>query len=264
MRSIKLFQVDTFTDSIFGGNPAGVILSDVWLTENQMQLIANENNLAETAFIIPQKEDYKIRWFTPEIEVQLCGHATLAAGFVLKKMYSVSKDPIRFHSNEKGILEVSENNEKFYLNFPSDKLNEINLVNKIGDAIGCEPKMTLKGETDLIAVLKDEESVRFLSPDFKKIAALGGRGLIVTSKGEKVDFVSRFFAPQTGVNEDYVTGSAHTSLIPFWSEKLNKIILTASQVSKRVGFLDCEYLGERVVIGGKAQLYMKAEIYLPN
>ena len=264
MRSIRLFQVDTFTEKIFGGNPAGVILTDKWLTENQMQSIANENNLAETAFIIPYREGYKIRWFTPEIEIKLCGHATLAAGFILKKIFSVDKNPIRFHSIYKGILEVSVFDEKFYLNFPSDNINKVKMIDEIGDALGCLPISTYKGETDFLAILKDEESVRFLSPDFKKIASIGGRGLIVTSTGKKVDFVSRFFAPQTGIDEDYVTGSAHTSLIPLWSKKLNKNKLSALQISKRTGFLDCKNLGERVEIGGKAKLYMKAEIFLPN
>tara|TARA_B100001175_G_C19513804_1_gene645748 strand:- start:5804 stop:6598 length:795 start_codon:yes stop_codon:yes gene_type:complete len=264
MKTLTMYQVDAFTDRIFGGNPAAVIITDQFLSDDRMQAIANENNLAETAFLVPEGKDYKLRWFTPDVEVDLCGHATLAAAYVLKKVLGKNQNPLRFHSKYKGILEVFDEGDRLYLNFPSDRLKEVDLRVKIRSAIGFEPVETFKGETDFIAVLKDEKSVASISPDIAKVAALGGRGLIVTAAGDKADFVSRFFAPQTGVDEDYVTGSAHTSLIPLWSKKINKKELLAHQISDRMGILYCRDKVNRVWIGGTATLFMRATIYIPN
>ena len=264
MRSLTLYQVDAFTDTIFGGNPAAVCLLDEWLPEEQMQAIGNENNLAETAFVVRQGKEYHIRWFTPEVEVELCGHATLAAAFVLKKIKQVSDPVLTFQTLTKGRLTVTENEDTLSLNFPTDRLVAIAPLEGAATALGATPQAFWKGETDFLIVLDNETTVAQLSPDLNWVAQLGERGLIVTAAGDSVDFVSRFFAPQSGVNEDYVTGSAHTTLIPYWAKRLNKPHLQARQISKREGALDCEWLGDRVRIGGQARLYLKGEIYLPE
>ncbi|MDO9511770.1 MAG: PhzF family phenazine biosynthesis protein [Bacteroidales bacterium] len=262
MIKIPVFQVDAFTDTLFHGNPAAVCIIDEWPADAMMQNIAMENNLAETAFIKISKEQYSIRWFTPEIEVDLCGHATLASAFVLFEEYNYPDAEIIFHSPRSGILKVKRGDDLLYLDFPTDTLESYEPGNIIEDCTGFKPVHVFKGKTDIIAILQNEEDVINTIPDFEKIASLGGRGLVITSKGKDVDFVSRFFAPQSGINEDPVTGSAHTSLIPYWSKVLNKNQLTARQLSKRGGDLVCEFLGERVKIAGKARLYLKGEIYL--
>lgn len=264
MKSLMLYQVDAFTDRVFGGNPAAVCVLDQWLSNSQMQAIGNENNLAETAFVVPDGDRYHIRWFTPEVEVDLCGHATLAAAFVLKNILKVSQSTLHFGTQTKGDLHVSQEGDWLYLDFPTDTLAPIAPLEGAATALGTNPVAYWKGETDYIAILDNETTVASLTPDLYWVAQLGNRGLIVTAPGHEVDFVSRFFAPQAGVDEDYVTGSAHTSLIPFWAKKLGKNKLSAQQVSSRVGVLDCEYCNDRVRIGGQAQLYLKGEIYLPD
>jgi PhzF family phenazine biosynthesis protein len=263
MHKIKIFQVDAFTDKLFSGNPAAVCLLNEWLNDDVMQSIANENNLADTAFIVPYGKDYEIRWFTPTTEVDLCGHATLASGFVLFHLLGYPHSQIHFHSPKSGLLHVSKKEELFILDFPADKLELINgEQNMIKECIGVKPIELYKGKTDYIAVVDSESSLKNLQPDFKKISELKARGLIVTAMGDNVDFVSRFFAPQSGINEDPVTGSAHTSLLPLWSKKLGKNKFIASQLSKRGGQLTCEYKNERCLIGGKARLYLTGEITL--
>lgn len=264
MQSLTLYQIDAFSNQVFGGNPAAVCILDQWLSDAQMQAIGNENNLAETAFVVPDKEHYHIRWFTPEVEVDLCGHATLAAAYVLKNILKIPQNPIHFSTLSKGELQVHQEGDWLYLNFPTDSIVPISPLEGAAQALGAVPSAYWKGETDFIALLENETTVAHLKPDLSWIAQLGNRGLIVTAPGDEVDFVSRFFAPQAGVDEDYVTGSAHTSLIPFWAKKLEKNKLSARQISSRMGILDCEYLNERVRIGGQAQLYLKGEIYLPE
>jgi PhzF family phenazine biosynthesis protein len=262
MKKIPIYQVDAFTDKLFSGNPAAVCILDEWLDEDLMQNIAGENNLAETAFIVKNNDQYDIRWFTPTVEVELCGHATLASAYILFMVLNYQGDEIIFNSPRSGELKVTKIDEYMYLNFPVDILENCIPNGCIHDCIGLDPLEVYKGKTDYIAVVDNEDIVKNISPNFSAIADLDGRGLVVTSKGKVVDFVSRFFAPQSGINEDPVTGSAHTSLIPLWSEKLNKRSMIAKQLSKRGGKLICNNVGNRCEIGGKAKLYLIGEIYL--
>jgi PhzF family phenazine biosynthesis protein len=261
MQKIKIFQIDAFTDNLFAGNPAAVCILDKWLTDDLMQSIANENNLAETAFVVPNGKDYEIRWFTPTTEVDLCGHATLASAFVFFNLLSYSDRVIRFHSPRSGPLSVTKNGEMLYLDFPTDNLELLSGHQNIIEAcIGIKPLEVYKGKTDYISVIDSEASLKSLHPNLNEIAKLNARGLIVTARGNKVDFVSRFFAPQSGINEDPVTGSAHTSLLPIWAKKLGKLNFIANQLSERGGQLYCEFKNDRCLIGGKARLYLTGEI----
>lgn len=263
MKKIKIYQVDAFTSNPFHGNPAAVCLLDEWISDGLMQAIAAENNLAETAFVVPQGKDFEIRWFTPTIEVDLCGHATLATAFVLFHIHLYDAPVIRFHSPHSGLLKVMRHNDILYLDFPTDTLRQANHAREeIARCIGVQPLEVYKGKTDHVAVIDGEFALRKLQPDLDAISRLKSRGLIVTAKGKDVDFVSRFFAPQSGIPEDQVTGSAHTSLTPLWSGKLNKEKLSALQLSSRGGQLECEYKGERCLIGGQASLYLVGEIYI--
>ncbi|MEI7897255.1 MAG: PhzF family phenazine biosynthesis protein [bacterium] len=260
MKRIKMFQVDAFTSHLFGGNPAAVCLLDHWLDEHLMQSVAAENNLAETAFLLKAPDFYEIRWFTPAVEVDLCGHATLASAYVIFNHTDFENDEIVFHSPRSGELKVKKDGKKLFLNFPADVFSRCENLPEITKGIGLTPLEVYKGKTDYMAVLRSEEEVQKIQPDFVTIAKLDARGLIVTAPGNSVDFVSRFFGPQSGVNEDPVTGSAHTTLIPYWSGRLGKSMLNAKQISKRVGSLDCRFAGDRVYIGGEAQLYLTGEI----
>jgi len=263
MQSIKIFKIDAFTDKLFSGNPAAVCILDKWLSEDLMQSIANENNLAETAFVVPNGKDFEIRWFTPTTEVDLCGHATLASAFVLFNLLGYPDSSIRFRSPRSGQLSVNKNGEMLYLDFPTDTVELISGENNIMEGcIGIKPREVLKGKTDYIAVIDNETSLINLQPNLEEISKLKARGLIVTAKGDQVDFVSRFFAPQSGIDEDPVTGSAHTSLLPIWAKKLGKNNLIANQLSKRGGHLICEFNTDRCLIGGKAKLYLTGEIKL--
>lgn len=259
---IKIYQVDAFTDKLFSGNPAAVCILDKWLSDDLMQSIAEENNLAETAFVVRNEKNFEIRWFTPAVEVDLCGHATLASAFVLFNILEYPDSVIRFHSPRSGLLTVEKKDEMLFLDFPSDTLESIRELNNISieKCIGVQPLELYKGKTDYMVVIEDEQSLKNLQPDLNEIAKLNARGLIVTAKGDSVDFVSRFFAPQSGINEDPVTGSAHTSLIPLWSDKLSKTKMMAHQLSPRGGELLCEFKHERCLIGGKARLYLTGEI----
>lgn len=260
MKNIKLYQVDAFADRLFEGNPAAVCILDEWLPDGTMQYIAAENNLAETAFIVPQGKDFEIRWFTPAVEVDLCGHATLATAYVLFNCLNFNEPEIVFYSLHSGILKVSRQGDILFLDFPADRLEKQADLEQLKPCIGVVPQELYKGKTDYVAFVDSEETVKNLKLDFKAIEALDARGLIVTAKGDEVDFVSRFFGPQVGINEDPVTGSAHTSLTPLWSEKLGKKEMTAKQLSKRGGNLTCINNGNRVLIGGKAKLYLTGEI----
>ena len=264
MDKIKIYQVDAFTDTLFSGNPAAVCVLDSWIDEKLMQNIGSENNLAETAFVVPRGNEYEIRWFTPAMEVDLCGHATLASAFVLFNLLGHRESSIRFHSHKSGLLTVRKKDDLLMMDFPTDSLellpDEQNDV--IEKCIGQKPIETYKGKMDYITVIEHESDLKNLQPDLNEISKLKTRGLVVTAKGEQVDFVSRFFAPQSGIPEDPVTGSSHTSLLPLWAEKLNKKTFTARQLSKRGGLLICEYQGDRCKIGGNAKLYMTGEIDL--
>lgn len=259
---MKIYQIDAFADKVFSGNPASVCPLDEWLSDEIMLKIAEENNLAETAFYVKEDNNYQIRWFTPTTEVDLCGHATLATAFVLFNHENHQGNTIHFFSPRSGALSVSKEADFLTLNFPTDTFSQIELSNEILQCFDQKPKIAFKGKTDFMLVFDNENQIQNLKPSFDKIVKLVGRGVIVTAKGDKVDFVSRFFSPQTGVNEDHVTGSTHTTLIPFWSNKLNKTELTAVQLSERKGYLRCKYLNDRIEISGQGKLYLKGEIYL--
>ncbi|MEJ8801552.1 PhzF family phenazine biosynthesis protein [Pontibacter sp. H249] len=260
MPKLKLYQIDAFTEKVFGGNPAAVCVLDKWLDEAVMQSIATENNLAETAFVVPVDDAYEIRWFTPTVEVDLCGHATLAAAYVLFKYYNHPTDKITLESRNSGQLAVSRNGEELTLDFPVDSLSEIETPEVLVEALGKAPIAAFKGKTDFMLLFPAHQDIEKLNPDFRLIESAGGRGVIVTAPGNEVDFVSRFFCPNVGINEDPVTGSAHTTLTPYWSQRLGKAILTAKQLSKRQGNLTCELAGDRVKITGKAVTYLTGEI----
>ncbi|MCW3123726.1 MAG: isomerase [Flavipsychrobacter sp.] len=258
--TIPIYQVDAFTNKVFSGNPAAVCPLENWLSDELLQQIAMENNLAETAFYVNEGDRYHIRWFTPSVEVDLCGHATLAAAFVLFNLEGHPGSLISFYSHRSGVLTVSKQEEYLILNFPTDVFEPVpipeGLFNNSFRAIEA-----YRGKTDYMLVLENEKQVAELIPDYTAISKLDGRGVIVTAQGDDVDCVSRFFAPQSGINEDPVTGSAHTTLTPYWSKKLNKQELGAIQLSERKGYLKCSYLGDRVEISGQAKLYMVGKIF---
>ena len=257
---LKYYQVDAFTKNVFKGNPAGVIFTNLD-DETIMQKIAFENNLSETAFVNLSKDTNHIRWFSPLKEVDLCGHATLASGFAYFNFINKDKNEVTFMSAS-GELSVSKNNDLYELNFPKDNLTKIDLEDRVEDSIGVKPVETYIGDINLIAILDSEDAIKELNPDFNKLINLEGQGLIVTAQSNEYDFVSRYFCPKYGINEDPVTGSAHTSLIPYWSERLKSSELVAKQVSDRGGVLYCKNKDTRVLISGKAVLYMKGEIKL--
>lgn len=258
----KIYQIDAFSDQVFSGNPAAVCPLERWLSDAVLQKIAMENNLAETAFYVKQNDQYQIRWFTPTVEVDLCGHATLAAAFVLFNYENHHADIINFYSPRSGALTVAKRDNLLTLNFPADLIEQVELSDEITSCFNIKPKSAFKGKTDYLLVFGKEEEVRKIIPAFGSISKLKARGVIVTSKGNSVDFVSRFFAPQSGINEDPVTGSAHTTLTPYWAKQLDKVELTAIQLSERKGYLQCKYLDDRVEISGEGKLYLIGEIYL--
>ncbi|MEN8228406.1 MAG: PhzF family phenazine biosynthesis protein [Bacteroidota bacterium] len=257
---LKIYQVDAFTSQVFGGNPAAVCILDEWLDDAFMQSIANENNLSETAFAVPVEQRYEIRWFTPEMEVELCGHATLATAHVLFEQLGYPTHRVEFYSIHSGRLFVEKSGDLLTLDFPADTLEEMVVPEVIVTALRKAPLKAFKGKTDFMFIYASQSDIEEMEPDFGLLAQMGGRGVIVTAMGNEVDFVSRFFAPQTGINEDPVTGSAHTTLVPYWSRVLGKKKLTASQLSTRGGDLVCENMGERVRISGHAVTYMEGEI----
>jgi len=256
----KIYQIDAFASQLFSGNPAAVCPLDQWLSDEVMLKIAAENNLAETAFYVKNEDSYQIRWFTPKVEVDLCGHATLATAFVLFNYENHQENIIHFYSHQSGELTASKQGNFLTLDFPADHLMPIELTSEIFDCFDQKPKLAFKGKTDFMVIFENEKQIQNLKPSFDKIAQLEARGIIVTAKGDNTDFVSRFFAPQTGVTEDPVTGSAHTTLTPYWAKQLNKLELTATQLSERKGFLKCSLSGDRVQISGQAKLYLIGEI----
>lgn len=258
---LPIFQVDAFADTLFKGNPAAVVPLTEWLPDRTMQQIAAENNLSETAFFIAEGKGFGIRWFTPKTEVNLCGHATLATAHVLFKEWEYEGDSLSFNSKS-GILMVRKVEDKLQLDFPADNVQEIEITPLFTEALGMQALAAYKGRTDYLLLFDSEESIRAIRPDFQLLRKTDARGIIVTAKGTTVDFASRFFAPAVGVNEDPVTGSAHTTLIPFWAQSLQKKEMTALQLSERGGELWCSLEGMRVLIAGKAVTYLKGEIDL--
>lgn len=259
---MKIYQIDAFADAIFSGNPAAVCPLHDWLEDNILQKIAMENNLAETAFYVQKDSRFEIRWFTPTIEVDLCGHATLAAAYVLFKLENYTENNIEFFSHRSGKLTVKKNGEMLTLNFPSDTYSEVELDTNLVACFASKPQYAFKGNTDYMLVFENEEEIIHCNPNLHAIAQLPARGIIVTAVGRKSDFVSRFFAPQSGINEDPVTGSAHTTLTPYWAERLGKNTLKAVQLSERKGNLVCKYIGERVEISGTCKLYLSGTIFI--
>jgi PhzF family phenazine biosynthesis protein len=258
--TLKIYQVDAFSNKVFGGNPAAVCPLENWLDDKILQKIANENNLSETAFFIKTKNGFHIRWFTPTSEVDLCGHATLASCYVLFNILKYEQEKIEFNSKS-GKLVVTKENNLISLNFPARNPKMIELNPLLSYALKSEPQ-EVYFDKSIVCVFENEDQIRELKPNIKDFLKLETHGVIITAPGEKVDFVSRFFAPDVGIDEDPVTGYAHTLLIPLWAHKLNKNKLTALQVSKRGGELFCENLAGRVKISGKAVLYLKGEIYI--
>lgn len=258
---IPIYQVDAFTDHIFGGNPAAVCPLKEWLTKNEMQTIAMENNLSETAFFVPKDDYFEIRWFTPKVEINLAGHPTLATAWVIFNELNYTKEIIKFVSPLSGELLVEKKDDLITMDFPSDKPEPIEVPANLIEALGIEPTEVLNAR-DLLVVYENQSVIERIKPDFGILEKLDTFGIIVTAPSDNCDFVSRFFAPRAGINEDPVTGSAHTILIPYWAEKLKKDKLSAIQISERKGILDCEYHDNRVKIAGKAKLFMKGEIYI--
>ncbi|MDO8954952.1 MAG: PhzF family phenazine biosynthesis protein [Gammaproteobacteria bacterium] len=258
--SIEVYVVDAFTDRLFAGNPAAVCLLEESLEPDLMQKIAMENNLSETAFIVKTEQGYHIRWFTPAVEVALCGHATLAAAFVIFNYLEKSAQQITFTSKS-GVLKVVRSGEWLILDFPKVSYQSCPENLLINEALGLNCTELYKSE-DYMIILESEAQIRVLQPKLEIIAALPSRGLVVTAKGLQADFVSRWFGPQVGVNEDPVTGSAHCMLAPYWAEKLGKSQLYAEQLSARLGKVHCEVKADRVYLKGQAVLYMQGRLNL--
>ncbi len=256
---LELFQVDSFTNKIFEGNPAGVIFSEL-LSNEVMQKIALENNLSETAFVYEEGNDYRIKWFSPLMEIDLCGHATLAAAHIYFTEINRDANSITFISSKNGSLEVIRKNNYLYLNFPVDQYEPISIDDDLINMIGETPIEAFKGRDDIMCIFEDESIIYNIEPNKSLLKLFPVRGLIVSAKSLDYDFVSRCFFPITGVDEDPVTGSAHTTLTPYWAKQLGKDSLLAKQVSSRGGELKCVLEGNRVIIGGEAVTYLKGFI----
>jgi predicted PhzF superfamily epimerase YddE/YHI9 len=262
MTRIPLYQIDAFTDRLFSGNPAALCPLENWLEEKTMQAIAAENNLAETAFLVPEGDSWGLRWFTPTSEVDLCGHATLASAFWLFEQNHCAGDVVRF-STRSGILSVTRSGDLLELDFPALRGKPVTPPEPLTEGLGCLPGETILAK-NYMAVFETQAQVAALTPDMTALATLHPAGVIATAPGDDCDFVSRFFAPSYGIPEDPVTGSAHCTLIPYWSERLEREKLFARQISGRGGELYCEARGDRVCIAGRAVLYLEGSISLPG
>jgi len=260
---LTIYQVDAFTNKLFHGNPAAVISLEKWLDDELMQKIAQENNLSETAFFIPSSKpgiDYDLRWFTPAVEINLCGHATLATAWVIFNKLDFGKTQVHFHC-ESGKLSVEKRADVLVMDFPSWKPERCNeYPEAVVEALGVEEVVGVYKNRDYLVELRDEEAVKKCSPDFTRLLQTGEKVIITAPGTGGIDFVSRFFAPVAGINEDPVTGSAHSQLIPFWAEKLKKMKMFARQLSPRGGELECKLWGDRVTMAGQCVFYMKGGI----
>jgi PhzF family phenazine biosynthesis protein len=259
---LPIYKIDAFANRPFSGNPAAVVLLQDWLPDETLQKIAAENNLSETAFVIPREDVSPLRWFTPAVEVDLCGHATLAAGHVLFHSLYPSAHKVSF-STQSGILHVERTGDRLTLDFPARPGKPVPVCDELTTALGATPRECFLAR-DLLAVLDDEATVQNLRPDFARIAAIDAFAVIVSGPGKGVDFVSRFFAPRGGVPEDPATGSAHCTLAPYWSKRLGKNCLTARQLSARGAELYCELRDDRVLISGNVVEYLRGEITIPK
>ncbi|QTN39798.1 PhzF family phenazine biosynthesis protein [Cryomorphaceae bacterium] len=259
---LTLYQVDAFTDELFGGNPAAVCPLQEWLPDEVMQNIAAENNLAETAFYVPTGRYFELRWFTPAVEVDLCGHATLATAHVLFEHEGFEGDTIVFQSPRSGELRVQKEGEELTLNFPADAIAPTALTDELKECFNIAPQAAIRGKTDVALVFESEDDILQLAPNLRHIARIDARGMIATAPGKEVDFVCRFFGPQVGIDEDPVTGSAYTTLTPYWADRLGKNELSAAQRSRRGGQIRCTYLGDRIGISGRAVRYLKGSVFI--
>ncbi len=257
--TIPYYEVLTFTNHLLGGNPAGVCILNEWLPDGLMQSIAAENNLPETAFIIERNHHYDLRWMTPTVEVDLCGHATLASAYIIFNFLGRRRDTVSFQSRS-GELTVDRMDDRLVLDFPSQPARPCQPPSILAKSLGAEPAEVFKGG-DYLAVFERQKDIAAFTPDFTELATLGTRGVIVTAPGDDCDFVSRFFAPGAGIPEDPVTGSTHCALIPYWSKRLGRAKLHARQISPRGGELFCEDRGARVGIGGTAIIYIEGNIH---
>lgn len=255
---LDIYQIDAFTDRRFAGNPAAICPLASWLPDATMQAIAMENNLSETAFFVPQENEFAIRWFTPATEVNLCGHATLASAYVIFHYLQPERQKITFYSAS-GPLQIERNNHEIRLDFPALPITPCCIPPAMLEGLNIKPIAACTSK-DYLAIFETEEQIRELEPDYKILSELDRRGLIVTAPGNKVDFVSRFFVPNVGVAEDPVTGSAHCALTPYWAQHLNKTTFHARQLSKRGGDLRCELHGDRVYLFGNAVPYLRGKI----
>ena len=258
--SIPIYQVDAFTDKLFSGNPAAVCPLTEWLSDDVMQAIAAENNLSETAFINRSTSPFTIRWFTPTTEVDLCGHATLAAARILFDEYLPKNSKELNFNSRRGLLKTYREDELIYLDFPADFPVVVEEHSLINEGLQEQPLEVLQGKDDYLAIFENEQTIRSLQPNFNVLSELESRGLIVSAPSEQVDFVSRCFFPQMGIDEDPVTGSAHTVMVPYWSERLRKSELQAIQCSSRGGLLTCQLRKDRVLIGGFTVRYLVGQI----
>lgn len=257
---LKMYQVDAFTDKLFSGNPAAVVILESEIEASQMQSIALENNLSETAFVNITEVPISIRWFTPSVEVDLCGHATLASATVLFQYFpEIAGNEIVFTSKS-GILKVSKDGDYFCLNFPANEPEKIEMDASFTEALGNTPIELLKGKDDYLAIFEHQSQIQNMQPNFQELSKLQARGLVISAPGNQVDFVSRCFYPQTGIDEDPVTGSAHTMLIPYWAKQLDKIEFKAHQLSVRGGVLHCKLKNDRVLIAGNSVVYFEGMI----
>lgn len=259
---LKQYQIDAFASRVFEGNPAAVCPLEHWLDDSVMQLIAAENNLFETAFFVPTKNGFHLRWFTPVAEVKLCGHATLATAHVLFNLHGYAKQSITFETLS-GDLMVTRNHGLLAMDFPAQPATPCKAPDALIAGLGKRPLEVLAAD-DYVAVFDNEDDVLALMPDLSQLQLLDLRGVCVTAPGRNVDFVSRFFAPKYGIAEDPVTGSAHCELAPYWAARLGKQNLHARQISKRGGYIHCQLNGDRVVLSGCAVTFMEAEIHIPE
>lgn len=262
MRTFSIYQADAFTDRPFRGNPAAVVPLDQWLPDALMQQIAMENNLAETAFVVPYQEAYQIRWFTPSVEVDLCGHATLASAHIFYEQLGYQGKQIRFWSRSGWLSVTREDDGRLTLDFPADPPAPVTEIpTHLFSGLGIPEREVWRGKFDYLVELGSAAEVKALQPDFRTLAAVPSRGVLVTAKGDDMDFVSRCFFPQSGIDEDPVTGSAHCLLAMYWHERTGKTLMQAFQASARGGMMECEVMGNRILMRGKAVTFLKGEIY---
>ena len=252
---LKMYQVDAFTTELFSGNPAAVVILESPLADNAMQSIATENNLSETAFISINENPISIRWFTPSIEVNLCGHATLASARILFEHYpDIAGSEINFDSKS-GSLKVTKDEDTLSLNFPADQPTLLEPDPFFLEILGNEPMELLRGNDDYLAIFKNQNQIEKMQPNLQLLSKVNSRGIVISAPGDSVDFVSRCFYPEAGIEEDPVTGSAHTMLTPYWAKQLKKDKLEACQLSKRGGKLNCRLANDRVFISGSSVIY---------